>query len=372
MQFFSRRLITSLIAGTALTLASVAPRHAVADDPPQLPTRPGKKNINIWPPKKDGAERKPYSRLSIDGWVYTATKNYDPSSGVPWALTVTPSVENPQGWIRGDNHTGLPSVLDPVASRYRPQPVSRGGSSQSNKSPEDLTLPVIKLPETLWRKRFSSQFSSVVGIHFHEFVSDDYARILYSLHKVPPDGPDGKPPANYKGASGTRIEATLLTPLIWSIDQSVVVRDDVLTIPDKSRRETINQARVAHEKGHAEVSRKVLIPGLAGPQDWNTKYCTGRRCNLTWYWRREIIGRSWDGYQRGVGKLKTLRTSVAIVPPTRWSKLVPIPPERITQRHIDEFNREIVDIGPLLSSLDQQAQDDFHATHGAFEGTEFP
>ena len=55
-----------------------------------------------------------------------------------------------------------------------------------------------------------------------------------------------------------------------------------------------------------------------------------------------------------------------------YLKLLPIPAERITQRHIDEFNREIVQVGPLLSALDQQAQDEFHAHHGAFEGTEFP
>lgn len=368
MKFTSRRVISRLIIGSLVTISMVASGSVLADDPSPLPQRPGRTGIEIWPPKSGGVEQKPMSRLSIDGWIYTAIRNYDPASGVPWELQVTPSVENPLGWVRG-GPDGLPSVMDPAAGNIQ---IMTRGRSTTRPVAEDLSLPIIKMPEIVWHKRFSAEFDSVVGIHFHEFVSDDYARILYTLHKVPPDGPDGKPPVDYKGGTGTRIEATLLTPFIWSVDQSVVVRDDMQTIPDKSRRDTITQSRVEHEKGHAEVSRTVLLPALTGPQDWNPIYCVGRRGNVTWYWRREIIGRSWDGYQRGVGKLKTLRTSIAVVPPTRWSKLLPIPPERITQRHIDEFNREIVDIGPLLAALDQKAQDEFHAMHGAFEGTEFP
>jgi len=346
------------------------PGVAWGKDPSPLPKRPGRKDIRIWPPKDDAAEKKPYSRLNLDGWIYTAVKSYNPQSGVPWELQVTPPVENPDGWILGDSRVGLPSVMDQQAPQFVIRDTVRGG--KRNAKPEDLTLPTIKLPEIVWRQRFSAEFDSVVGIHFHEFVSNDYARILYTLHKVPPDGPDGKPPADYKGPFGTRIEATLLTPVIWSLDQSVVVRDDYQSIPESTRRETTTKSRIDHELGHAEVSRRILVPALAGPQDWNLQYCTGRRGNLTWYWKREKIGRSWDGYRRGVDKLDTLRTSVAIVPPTRWSKLLPIPAERITQRHIDEFNREIVQIGPILSALDQQAQDEFHAHHGAFEGTEFP
>lgn len=371
MHIFSSRIVTTLFLGAVFSIGHWVVPAASAADPTRLPTRPGRKNIEIWPPKTDPNQRRAINRLTLDGWVYTATKNYDPAAGVPWELQVTPSIENPMGWIRGDAYNGLPSVMDPIAGI---NPVSRRSASgaTTNDKPEDLTLPIIRMPEIVWRKRFTAEFDGVVGIHFHEFVSDDFARILYTLHKVPADGPDGKPPADYRGPRGTRIEATLLTPVIWSIDQSVVVRDDVQTNPDKSRRDVVTQSRVEHEKGHAEVSRQVLVPALAGPQDWNTQYCTGRRGNLTWYWRREIIGRSWEGYQRGVGKLKTLRTSVALVPPTRWSKLIPIPPERITQRHINEFNQEIVDVGGVLAILDQQAQDEFHAMHGSFEGSEFP
>lgn len=369
MQLKPCRVQTALSIRVISTILIFVSAFAMADDPVRLPMRPGRKNIEIWPPKE--TDRKSVNRLSLNGWQYAAVKNYDPNAGVPWELQVTPIVENPEGWIPGDPYAGLPSVMDQSFARSvlaRTEVTSR----KSNRKPEDLTLPVIRLPEIVWPQRFSAEYDNVVGIHFHEYVSDDFARILYSIHKVPPDGPDGKPPANFDGARGSRIEATLLTPVIWSLDQSVMVRDDYQSIPDKARREMTTQSRIDHEVGHAEVSRGILIPGIAGPQDWNPQYCVGRRCNLTWYWKREIIGRSWEGYQRGVGKLKTLRTSIAIVPPTRWSKMLPIPPERITQRHIDEFNREIVQIGGLLSGLDQKAQDEFHSHHGAFEGAGFP
>lgn len=371
MQQSSCRVIAGLLTGLFILVETSAVPIASASDPMRLPTRPGRKDITIWPPRDDAKERASSNRLTLDGWQYTAVRSYDVHSGVPWELQVTPSVENPDGWILGDSNGGLPSVVDAsVVPRFSVR--SNPSGATSNRKPEDLTLPTIRMPEMAWRKQLTTDFNDVIGIHFHEFVSNDYARILYTLHKVPPDGPDGKPPANFQGGRGTRIEATLLTPVVWSLDQSVVVRDDWQTIPDKSLRDVTTQNRIDHEVGHAEVSRSILVPALAGPQDWNPQYCTGRRGRLAWYWRREMIARSWDGYKRGVGKLKTLRTSVAIVPPSRWSKLLPIPPERITQRHIDEFNREIVEIGPLLSALDQQAQSEFHAHHGAFEGTEFP
>lgn len=339
-----------------------------AQDSAGLSGRPGKRNVKLWPPNVE-SRPEPTDGFNLNGWNYSSRRATDPNAGVPWELVVVPSRENADGWVQGDTVTGLPPVTDGQAyAQHAFQVDSASRRNARSGRAEDFALPIIRLPEIVWRQRFSASYDDVVGIHFHEYVSDDFARILYTLHKVPPDGPDGKPPAAFEGTRGTRLEATLIAPVVWSLDQTVVVRDDIQSIPDKSRREVVTESRVDHEKGHAEVSRSIILSGAAGPQDWNPQYSTGRKSQLTWYWKREIIGRSWDGYQRGVGKLKTLRTSVALVPPTRWSKLLPIPAERITQRHIDEFNREIVLIGPLLAALDKQVQDEFHSHHGAFEG----
>ncbi|MFQ5430392.1 MAG: hypothetical protein ACE5E1_08795 [Phycisphaerae bacterium] len=224
------------------------------------------------------------------------------------------------------------------------------------------TVPVIELPDIVWKQRMSADLQDVVGIHFHELVTDDVARILYTVHKVPPDGPDGGAgaPGGVHGRSGSRIEATLLTPVVWSLDQSIVVRVTPL-------RKDLTAGRISHESAHAEVSQQVLLGVLGGPQDWNPLYRTGRRSHLEYYWKREQIGRSWSGYQRGIGKLLTLRTSLVLVPPTRWSMLLPIPPERVTQKHIEAFNDAIVHLGPRFAAIDRAAQGRFHAGHGAYE-----
>ncbi len=362
-----RRRDRCVASCVALLIAVTVPDIVAAQGSAGWVGRAGKRKISLWPPRTDAPRSPSAAGYNLNGWHYESRRAASPADGVPWELVVTPTRENPDGWVPGDTTAGLPPVMDGHAylqTALRMSATRRG----EEKRAEDFALPVIQMPEIVWRQRFDRAYDGVVGIHFHEYVSDDLARILFTLHKVPPDGPDGKPPTAYAGQRGTRIEATLIAPVIWSLDQTVIVRDDMQSIPDKSLRDATTADRAEHEKGHAEVSRNVMLPVMAGPQDWSPQYCSGRRAQLSWYWRREVIGRKWNGYDGGKGELRTLRTSIALVPPTRWSKMLPIPPERITQRHIDEFNHEIVQIGAQMAGLDKQLQDQFHSHHGAFEG----
>ncbi len=142
--------------------------------------------------------------------------------------------------------------------------------------------------------------------------------------------------------------------------ESIVVREDAL-------KKELAASRGAHESGHADLSQQVFVAVLAGPQDWNPRFCKGRRSRVEYYWKREQIGRSWTGYRDGAAKLLTLRTTIALVPPTRWSMLVPIPPERVTAKHLQEFNDTIVQIGGTFEATDHAVQEKFHAKHGEYE-----
>ena len=345
------------------------PSKRSADRPPSwkgdntagLPWRPGQKPVRLWPPPEGEApeRRQVGSRLVLGEWSYRSERSANALDGVPWVLYVEPADRESNIWRRGDFNQAKPEFLV--------------GSSRAAQDPAEVKLPVIELPEVVWRERMANDLQDVVGIHFHEFVSNDVARILYTIHKVPPDNPDGSPMNGvFDGKSGTRIEATLLTPVIWSLDQSVVVRVDNQRTPDKAERDRQTAYRIEHETGHAAVSQQVLLEVIAGPQTWNPKYCEGRRSRVEYFWKRELIGKSWDGYQRNVGKLATLRTTVALVPPTRWSLLLPIPPERVTQRHLEQFNEQIVLLGPQFINADKAAQEKFHSHHGEFDATGGP
>ena len=350
----------AICMGCLLGLTSAMPLRA--DKPPV-----GKRNVDLWPPPEQrDPNRQPVTRYRKDGWQYEAYRG-NPRDGVPWELVVSPDPENAGDWQLGDPQNGLPNypvLTDAQQIQMRVQ--ARKKKLKPGEQRVPITIPVIKLPEFAWRSRFPLDFTDVVGVHYHEYVSEDFAQILFTIHKVPADGPDGKPPANFEGKAGTRLEATLMVPVLWHLDQTIVVRDDNMQIPNDTQREPVTQSRIDHEWGHADVSRQVFVRGLQGQLDWNPERCSGRRMRMAYYWKREIIGRTWKGYQGGKDKLRTLRTTIALVPPTRWSKLLPIPPERITQRHIDTFNEEIVEVGPILSATDKKAQDDFHAHHGSF------
>jgi len=308
-----------------------------------------KRPVRLWPPSDPKEDDGNAGRaIELGGWTYRAVKSSQPRDGVPWELIVTPAGENAVSWRKGA--AGRRHML-PVAAVSR-----KGDGTERNHE----SIPVVEIPDVLWKQWMAADLQDVAGIHFHEYVTDGATSILYTVHKVPPDDRDGNPPVSYSGRRGTRIEATLLAPVMFNLDQTVIARKDPL---EKS----LIEGRIQHEVGHAQVSQRVLLEVMRGPQDWNLEYCTGRRSRLAYYWKREQIGRSWNGYRGGVGKLLTLRTSVVLVPPTRWSVLLPIPPERVTQQQIQAFNDAIALLGPQFAAVDHDAQERFHAQHGAFE-----
>ncbi len=363
----SRRSAQALIAA-AIVVAGAWPALAQSEGSARVKSPLGRRPVKLWPIPEKPADDKPRpTTITIGKWKYHAIKAAGPADGVPWELLVAPAGDDAPNWQRGD-------VLSPVPQAPTAQlsaSLARTGRADRQQPTE---IPTIELPQTVWKQRMDASLQDVVGIHYHEFVSDDVARILYTLHKVPPDNADGSPaaPGSYPGKPGTRIEATLLTPVEWHLDQTVVVRSDNETVPVKHERDALCQSRREHEAGHAAVSQQVLIDVLAGPQTWSVQYCTGRRSNIVYYWKRELIGRSWDGYQDGIGKLLTLRTTIALVPPTRWSKLLPLPPERVTAEHLQSFNDEIVKLGPIFAATDRAAQEAFHSHHGEYENAAAP
>jgi hypothetical protein len=319
-----------------------------------IKTRPGRQKVDLFPPATTQPAKVSSAPIEIGGWAYHADKSSSPKDGVPWELVVTPAGPGAAAWHKGEpdwRSLPLPSVATVKLFGDRIS-IEKDGTG----------IPVVEVPQVVWKEWMESDLQGVVGVHFHELVSDDTARILYTLHKVPADKVDGKPaePGSYKGRPGVRVEATLLTPLTYCLDQTVLIRVDPLE-KEKAK------SRGEHEVGHAQVSQEVLLDVLRGPQTWKLDYCTGRHSRLAFYWKRELVGRSWGGYRGGVAKVSTLRTTVTLVPPTRWSMLLPIPPARVTQKQLQEFNDSIVHLVPAFVKADHAVQEKFHAAHGAYE-----
>lgn len=306
--------------------------------------------VRLWPPAtQPAAPDIPPDGLAESGWNYRINRAV-PRDGVPWELIATPAGKDAANWSRGQA-----GAVPAFAREARPMadvPVETTTRLLGN---------AVVMPDALWKSWMARDLQDVVGIHFHEVVSTDEASILFTIHKIPPDPPPGqRPPEPQRGPSGARIEATLLRPVAMHLDQAIAVRDDPLN-------KSLAAARAAHEAGHAEVSRQVLFAVIAGPQDWNVQYCTGRRSRIEYYWQQARIGRTWEGYRHSEGKLLTTRLSVVLVPPTRWSMMLPVPPERVTQRQVQAFNDAIVHMSQTFAVVDRAAQGRFHAEHGEFE-----
>lgn len=369
------RRIATLLLMALVASAALSPewRAAAAASQPVAP-----KGRHIKPVQLDPASRPTSAPAEIAGllkagpgasidwgdWAYRVEKA-EPRDGVPWKLIATP--------------------LSQLSQRLRPM-------SQFDSSALSRSIPVVKVPEVLWPQWFEKDLIDVVGIHYHEFVNDEQARLLITLHKVPPDGPDGRPPADYKGRGGTRIEATLLTPMTVLLDQTIVVRSGkaaVRTVKKEGGQggarkpqlrtkktepppEATEESRTLHERGHAQLSLDIIHAALSGPTTWNLAECTGQRAHVVWYWDTEKTPRAWHGYHGGSGKLTAQRTRITIAPPTRWSMLVPLPPDEVSQRQIEAFNDWIVHADARLNATDLAAQEKFHALHGAFEAAPEP
>ncbi|MFO0973690.1 MAG: hypothetical protein U1A27_09665 [Phycisphaerae bacterium] len=263
--------------------------------------------------------------LDLGPWRYRAQANPNAADEVPWLLFAEP--------------------IGPDARDYQP-------AQSFNPVVRAQDAPVMRIPRALWRAWLPPDMQDVLGIHYHELVYDDLARIIFTLHPVFAEGADSP--------VATRIEATLFTPLTYHLDQTIVVRND-------REDPAATPGRVEHERGHAEQSLRALLLSLAGPQDWNPERLSGRRSTVAWYWRSRRVSRRWDDYRAGRGEASALRTSVTLVPPTRWSKLLHVPPDRLDPREIERFNAEITALDPRFTAADQDAQDQFHGAHGAFE-----
>ena len=302
-----------------------------------------------------------------DGWHYRVQRG-QAAGGVPWELIVTPSGPDAETWRR-EEMTGIAVTrkgAKVITGKTRVKDLRSVVEQETQRERKILNIseiPVIKVPDIVWTGWMARDLQDVVGIHFHELQAADPAQILYTLHKVPADGPDGKPPADYKGKHGSRLEATLLEPMRFTLDQTVVVREDLL-------KKDLAQKRADHEVGHAGVSHDVLLSAIAGPEDWDEVACKGRRAKVVYYWKRERVGRNWVGYRDSSTKLLTARTRVVVAPPSRWSMLLPIPPEKVTQKHLDKFNEAIVLTTAKYAAMDQAEQARFHAEHGEFEANE--
>lgn len=302
-----------------------------------------------------------------DGWHYRVQRG-QAAGGVPWELIVTPSGPDAESWRR-EEMTGIAppgKTVKVTTGKIRVKDIKGIVETRTPRERKILNvheIPVIKVPDIVWTGWMAKDLQDVVGIHFHELTAADPAQILYTLHKVPADGPDGKPPSDYKGKKGSRLEATLLEPMRFTLDQTVVVREDRLK-PD------LAQKRADHEVGHAGVSHDVLLSAIAGPEDWDEAACKGNRAKVIYYWKRERVGRIWEGYRDSSTKLLTARTRVVVAPPTRWSMLLPIPPEKVTQKHVDKFNEAIVLTTAKYAAMDRAEQARFHAEHGEFEANE--
>lgn len=327
------------VAGALIVLACIAagppqPRTPGAPrDTAGIGGRPERRAVDLSPTTRPtgaltAAIRK-QPRLELGPWSYWVERTQQPRDGVPWILHAAP--------------------IGAEAERWRP-------SGEFLLKQRIEAIPVVRIPEQLWKGWLPPTMADVVGIHYHEFVTADLARLLITAHRVPPEGDD-----DAQSPIATRLEATLLTPLSYSLDQAILIRAN-------PKEPTAAQARAAHEQGHAGESLQALLTALAGPETWNVAMSSGRRATLVWYWRAERWPRAWEEYREGRFDLATLRTTLALVPPTRWSKLLPKPPQEVTDADLQQFNDEVVQLSDPFRVIDQHRQDAFHAGHGAYEG----
>jgi hypothetical protein len=348
-QKIDRRAVRIAGSMTALCLAlGFTDSPCLAGDTAGLPRWLGRRPVQLWPRERD-EKLKSSHPIKLGDWEYKSNKAAVLRDGVPWELVVTPAGPRANEWRKGAAMRAIP-VLDEAGTAGRKSAKSADG------------VPIVEVPDTAWRGWLASDLQDVVGIHYHAMVTDDVARILYTLHRASPDGRHLK---DDDDATATRIEATLLTPVVYHLDQTILVRKD-------QHHPALAASRAEHEAGHAKVSQQVFLAVLHGPQDWNPRTAIGRRSRMEYYWKREQIGRAWNGYRDGVAQLATLRTTVALVPPTRWSLLLPVPPERVTQQHLQAFNDAIVHLGATFEKADRTAQDQFHSHHGEFEAAARP
>src|SRR5262249_29699122 len=148
---------------------------------------------------------------------YRSVRSPNPRDGVAWELIATPTEPLPKDWAKGRGAEA--ATLGPIQR-------GNGDLRIGENHKLGLPFPIVEIPEVLWKQWMTTDLRDVVGIHFHEVASDDLARILFTLHQIPPEEPDSKDKKVRPAIRGTRIEATLLAPVTFCLDQSVAVRKD--------------------------------------------------------------------------------------------------------------------------------------------------
>lgn len=215
------------------------------------------------------------------------------------------------------------------------------------------TVPVIEVPEQLWGRWMGEEFHDVLGVLFAELYTPPDVNILFSAHTEVDDS--GMPVSPTR----SRLEATLLTPMVFTLDVAIVIRQ----IEDPRR----NAYRLEHEQGHAEHTLQDLINTVAGPQDWSVAEGNGRRCQLTFRWRDKLFKRTWREFRGGEESLQTRRFYVTVLPPTRWSQLFDKPAENVTQADHLAFNEHLIKLQSRYRANWERSRLLFHQQHGAGE-----
>lgn len=334
-------VITTLGCVAAHLRAADPPKQRKGQDTAGLGGRTGQWPVDLKPDSPQAQQRvQRFGRIEreveLGGWAYRAERNPQPADSVPWRLHARPIGENERTW----------------------RPASSWALVERT-----TAIPVIRVPPVLWDKWVDPTMRDVVGIHFHELTTRDLARVLITVHEVSTSADrsdDAWANRSVVPRRATRLEATLMTPVTFRLEQSIAILAD-------PKDEATAKDREDHERGHGAKSLEAMLTVLAGPQTWSPQRSTGRRSTLAWYWKSEKLGRRWEAFREGQGELLTLRTSIALVPPTRWSKLLPKPPEALEPEDIRTFNEELVHLDAAFVVADRQIQEAFHAEHGAYE-----
>lgn len=318
------------ILGATLLVGALVTDGMAGDVAPGV-TR-SSESISLWPPRLGGPEDPEGERmlksmrrgLRYGNWLLQVRSVPGSADGVFWEIRAKPlEVDPTERWSTSD--------IDYEA--YAKQ------------------VPVIRAPEHLWKRWTSPSMHEVVGIHFHDLQQSDAARVLYTQYAHPASGPD-------KG-KGSRIEGTLMLPVTWWLDQTIVIRGDMTQSRVRSR--------VEHEVGHAANALRDFVETIRGEQTWDSAKLEGHRSRVVWRWRTEIMARPWDELFDRRRLVMTLRTYIDVLPPTRWSKLLNKPVDRLTDQDTLAFDNEHILIGDKYAAYRKRSAAAYHHKVGGME-----
>ena len=267
-------------------------------------------------------------RLRDGRWYVRIRRAPNGGNGVPWE-------------IRYENHPES-EIQDLPAAQFDPDE-------------HVLRIPVLPVPNGLWDNWFAEKLQDVAGIHYPRMERRNPSRLLLTVHPEPTSTAD---------ESASRIEATLLVPITWSIDQAIIVR--------RTAHRPEVDARLHHERAHAVSTVMDLVESIVGPQTWDNDEASGRRSGIKWLWRYEMVTGTVDWYRDGKKKLRMLRTYVTVVPPSRWSMRLAKSRSEITPEEMRAFNVDILNVGARYARRREAQRDEVHKKLGVYAAPELP